>query len=171
MGAVDSGTPRQFRNGPLTGLIISSRTLGELGHSCVQLLIGKVFLVGADVPPVPEWVHQGTGSVDPKLVFQGHQALGPGRDGLGVNTAHVCHVEIDMHPSVPNGLRTAEIHLGAFVENHDFRIANLYLGEANGPIGTWDSHQFFCVESCLTKCYGVRRTLDAQVRGCCVTAL
>ena len=48
------------------------------GCSCGNLFLCQVFLVGARVPAVPEWVYQGAGACDPEWVLQrGIMAVAP----------------------------------------------------------------------------------------------
>src|SRR5881394_253191 len=137
------------------------------GGAFLNLLRREIFLVCGNGPLMTEWIQNGAASVAVELVLHWPKKFRAGRNRAGGHG--VCILEIEHQPDgrAANRLRTARVHFGRLVGEHNAVIANLDLGMHDLAARPWHAHELRGAESLLVKFDSTGAPVDDQVRRRC----
>src|SRR5712692_11046807 len=122
---------------------MSSLTVLGGGRALLDLLEREVFLVGGDMPLVPERILEAAEPVAVELVCHRTYLPCAGTDRLLEHRVDVLDIEHDAYRRAADRLRTARVHLRKLVGEHDPGITDLDLGVPDPSIGLGHPHLFF----------------------------
>src|SRR5438874_5635448 len=122
-------------------------------------------------PGMAEGISKRSVAIAVELVLDRTDYLRSVRHGAFDNLVDILDVEHDADWRTAVGFRTARLHLGEFVGQHDRRIANFDFRMADRIPRPFHAKQFRRSESLFVKLDCLRRTFADQVRGYAVISI